>query len=49
MIQTLGDMNPLGQLQLLTAPLDGFGTKQMTVLEVLAANPDADTMRGSPA
>lgn len=44
-IETLGDMNPWGQLQLLTAPLDGFATKHMTVLEILATNPDVDTMR----
>lgn len=44
-IENLGDMNPWGQLQLLTAPLDGYGAQPMTVLEILATNPDADTMR----
>lgn len=40
-IEALGDMNPWGQLQLLTTPLDGFGTGSRTIFEILGNDPDS--------
>jgi hypothetical protein len=42
-LDAFGDMNPWGQLQLLAAPLDGFGDAPASVLALLAAGVDADT------
>lgn len=42
-LDALGDMHPWGQLQLLAAPLDGFGDEPASVLELLARGVDADT------
>ena len=42
-LDALADMNPWGQLQLLAAPLDGFGDAPVSVLALLAEGADADT------
>lgn len=42
-LDALGDMNPWGQLQLLVAPLEGFGDAPAALLDVLADAPDAAT------
>lgn len=47
-LDALGDMNPWGQLQLLTAPLDGFdaegtGGAGASILDLLGQGADADT------
>lgn len=42
-LDALGDMHPWGQLQLLAAPLDGFGEAPASVLDLLGQGADADT------
>lgn len=42
-LDAFGDMNPWGQLQLLAAPLDGFGDAPASVFAVLAGGADAET------
>lgn len=42
-LDALGDMHPWGQLQLLAAPLDGFGDTPASVLDLLGQGADADT------
>ena len=44
-LEAFGDMNPWGQLQLLTTPLEGFGEKPTPVLDILSKNPSAETLR----
>ena len=42
-LDALDDMNPWGQLQLLAAPLDGFGDAPASVFELLGRGADAGT------
>lgn len=39
-LEALSDMNPWGQLQLLTTPLEGFAPKPKTIFELLGSDPD---------
>jgi len=42
-LAAFGDMNPWGQLQLLVAPIEGFGNKPASILDLLASGVDDAT------
>ncbi|WP_375383417.1 hypothetical protein [uncultured Sphingomonas sp.] len=43
-LAAFGDMNSWGQLQLLVAPLEGFSDEPASILDLLAAGVDAETL-----
>ena len=43
-LAAFGEMNPWGQLQLLVAPIEGFSDEPASVLDLLAAGVDAETL-----
>jgi len=45
LLEAFGDTHPWEQLMLLTTPVDGFGTGEGTLLEILGRRPDQETLR----
>lgn len=44
-LEAFGDTTPWERLQILTAPLEGFGDSARSILEILGNRPDRETLR----